>query len=198
MRQKTVLYVVVFFMACILLSFFVSAVKKEPFSALPPMKERYSRSDVIPFRNIYETECVRLHGNDIKDKSYFDNYKVERDTEGKYYLNGVPLDKMPRTIENCRRIYEFIQNSEKEASDSATADARVVELPSVEKDALKRLDGLARLCEDSYGVDVSIDNMPYTYYTDRDGRGFLNGTPLDEMRITRENCRVIRSANTKV
>jgi len=171
----------------------VSAVKKEPFT------EQYSRADVIPYRNIYESDCVRLYGKDIKNKSSFDNYHVERDSNDKYYLNGVPLEMMPRTLENCRRIYEFIQNSEKEASGSAANTTQgVVDLPAVQTNKLKTLGGLARLCEDSYGVDVPVDNMPYTYYVDRDGRGFLNGTPLDTMRMNRENCRVIRYANTKV
>jgi len=187
-------YAVLFFIVCIVLSVMVSAVKKEPFTSM----EQYSRSDVIPYRNIYETDCVRLYGEDIKNKSSFDNYHVERDSNDKYYLNGIPLDKMPRTLENCRRIYEFIQNSEKEASGSVNTTQGVVDLPAVQTNKLKTLDGLAKLCEDSYGVDVPVDTMPYTYYVDRDGRGVLNGTSLDKMRMTRENCRVIRYANTKV
>ena len=195
---RIVAYVFLFLLVCVLFSLGVSYSRSERFIDIP--KELYSKMDVIPYRNIYDTDCKQLYTTDTLHATPFDYYKVERDSEGVYYLNGVPLTSMPRTVKNCRRIHEFIRNSEKEASaeHDPDSDPRTVELTPPPTNPVKTIQGLADLCVHNYGMAPSVENVPYTYYTSTEGKAFLNNVPLDEMKMNRENCRVVQYADSQL
>jgi hypothetical protein len=128
----------------------------------------------------YKNYCLPKYG-ELRDTVPFDNYKVEKDENNIQYFNGISIDKLELSKENCRRIEEYKKNEK-----------------SVNKSIEKPLsiDNLYSECLNKYSVQNKKVGA-YNYYLSRDGKYYLNNEPLERIKLNSDNCRIIQDVMDK-
>ena len=130
----------------------------------------------------YENYCLPKYG-ELRDTVPFDNYTIEKDDKNVQYFNGVPINKLELSKENCRRIEEYKKN--KKVNDNNEIDIKPLSIDNLYDECLKK----HSVQDQKVGA--------YNYYLSRDGKYYLNNEPLERITLTKENCRIIQDINTK-
>lgn len=134
--------------------------------------------DAIP--KYYKKYCLPKYG-ELRDTIEFDNYIVEKDQNNIQYFNGISIDKLEITKENCRRLEEFTKN-QKNTNNSS--------------DKPLSIENLYNECLQKYNVQNNKVNG-YNYYLSKDGKYYLNNEPLERIKLNSNNCRIIQDIMDK-
>ena len=148
-------------------------------------KNRQSQINIDPkdkdaITKYYQKYCLPKYG-ELRDLIEFDNYILEKDQNNVQYFNGISIDKLELTKENCRRLEEYTKNQKNTNKSS---------------DKPLSIENLYNECLEKY--NVQNDKVSgYNYYLSRDGKYYLNNEPLERINLTSNNCRIIQDIMDK-